>query len=31
MTDYSNESLDRIKKINALKEASVICYANNYR
>jgi hypothetical protein len=31
MPDYSNESLDRIKKIKALKEAGVICYADNYR
>lgn len=30
MTNYSNESLDRIAKINALKNAGVIVYANNY-
>ncbi len=29
--EYSRESLDRIKKINDLKDAWVICYANNYR
>lgn len=29
--DYWKESLDRLKKINDLKEAWVICYANNYR
>jgi len=29
--DYSKESLDRIKKIEDLKNAWVICYANNYR
>lgn len=29
--DYSKESLDRIKKIKDLKDAWVICYANNYR
>jgi hypothetical protein len=29
--DYSNESLDRIKKINDLKSAGVVCYANNFR
>lgn len=30
MFDYSNESLDRIKKIKKLKEAWIIVYANNY-
>lgn len=29
--DYSRESQDRIKKIKELKEAWIICYANNYR
>lgn len=29
--DYSNESLTRIKKINDLKKAWVIVYANNFR
>jgi hypothetical protein len=29
--NYSNEALDRIKKIESLKKAGVICYANNYR
>jgi len=28
--DYSKESQDRIKKIQDLKDAGVICYANNY-
>ncbi len=28
---YSNESLDRIEKIKKLKNAWIICYANNYR
>lgn len=30
MSNYSNESLDRIAKINALKNAWVIVYANHY-
>ncbi len=30
MSNYSNESLDRIEKIKKLKEAWVITYANNY-
>ncbi|MDD3793742.1 MAG: lysine--tRNA ligase [Candidatus Gracilibacteria bacterium] len=29
--DYSRESLDRQEKIQNLKDAGVICYANNYR
>jgi hypothetical protein len=29
--DYSRESLDRQEKIEALKKAGVICYANNFR
>lgn len=29
--DYSKESQDRMKKIQDLKEAGVICYANNYQ
>ncbi|MDP2090924.1 MAG: lysine--tRNA ligase [Candidatus Gracilibacteria bacterium] len=29
--DYSKESLDRQQKIQDLKDAGVICYANNYR
>ncbi len=29
--NYSKESQDRMKKIQALKDAGVICYANNYR
>jgi len=29
--DYSKESQDRIKKIQDLKDAGVICYANSYR
>ena len=29
--DYSKESIDRIAKIEALKNAGVICYANNFR
>ncbi len=29
--DYSKESMDRQQKIRDLKEAWVICYANNYR
>jgi len=28
--DYSKESRDRMKKIQDLKDAGVICYANNY-
>jgi len=28
--DYSKESKDRMKKIQDLKDAGVICYANNY-
>lgn len=28
--DYSKESLDRMQKIQALKDAGVIVYANNY-
>lgn len=28
--EYSNESRDRLKKIQDLKDAGVICYANNY-
>lgn len=30
MSNYSNEALDRIKKIKLLKEAWVVTYANNY-
>lgn len=30
MSNYSNESLDRLEKIKKLKEAWVITYANNY-
>jgi len=30
MEHYSNEALDRISKINKLKEAWIIVYANNY-
>ncbi|MDD3646372.1 MAG: lysine--tRNA ligase [Candidatus Gracilibacteria bacterium] len=29
--EYSRESLDRMQKIQSLKDAGVICYANNYR
>jgi len=29
--DYSRESLDRQEKIQNLKNADIICYANNYR
>lgn len=29
--DYSKESIDRQQKIQDLKDAGVICYANNYR
>jgi len=29
--EYSRESLDRHEKIQNLKDAGVICYANNYR
>ena len=28
--EYSNESRDRLKKIQDLKDAGVICYANNF-
>lgn len=28
--DYSKESQDRMKKIQDLRDAGVICYANNY-
>jgi lysyl-tRNA synthetase class II len=30
LPSYSNESKDRIKKINDLKSAGVIVYANNF-
>ena len=29
--DYSKESQDRMKKVQDLKDAGIICYANNYR
>lgn len=29
--DYSKESIDRQKKIQDMKDAGIICYANNYR
>jgi hypothetical protein len=28
--DYSKESLDRQEKIQNLKDAGVVCYANNF-
>ncbi|MBT3727591.1 hypothetical protein HOG21_08375 [bacterium] len=29
--EYSKESIDRQQKIENMKQAGIICYANNYR
>jgi hypothetical protein len=29
--DYSKESIDRQQKIQNMKDAGIICYANNFR